>query len=114
MPAAPEARATSVAATSRLWNRIERGLSLVSSDVQALPEYVEQWGSLEEGPRVTLSLEWDHSMADYLTELDEYYRAGQMAAEQATRYRDLLARLKEALPLVDQLSFWRPLVCLDP
>ncbi|MCX6023510.1 MAG: hypothetical protein NTZ05_17615 [Chloroflexi bacterium] len=82
--------------------------------VEDLPGLFEEWDSLPEHVQVSESLGWDHLMADLLTELDQHYRAGEMPPEQASRYRDLLCKLKDALPIIDQLRFWRPEVSLEP
>jgi hypothetical protein len=100
--------------TAAVSQRIESGLTLVCGDVLALPDFAQKWCHLAEGVRASLSLEWDHSMADYLTELDEFYRAGRMTPEQADRYRVLLGQLKESLPIIRQLNFYPPPVSLDP
>lgn len=94
--------------------RIDQFLGSLQSWVEDFPGLADEWEELEEGPRVSLSLQWDHLMADYLTELDEYYRAGEMSAEQAEGYRRLLGQLKEILPLIRRLKFWEPIVSLDP
>jgi hypothetical protein len=65
------------------------------------------------GERASVSLDWDHMMADYLTEVDEYWRAGQLTDAQAARYADLRRKLREALPLIEKLNFYRPPVPLD-
>ncbi|MCX6023508.1 MAG: hypothetical protein NTZ05_17605 [Chloroflexi bacterium] len=79
-----------------------------------MPDLLEEWDTLEQHAQVSESLSWSHLMADYLTELDQHYRAGEMPPEQASRYRDLLCKLKDALPIIGQLQFWRPQVSLEP
>ncbi|MBI4492881.1 MAG: hypothetical protein HY690_08830 [Chloroflexi bacterium] len=94
-------------------SRIERSLIATLAEVEDLPALATEWDTLAEGVRASLSLEWDHLMADYLTELDEYFRAGQMTSDQPTRYRALLCKLKAALPIIEQLNLYRPPVALD-
>ena len=53
-------------------------------------------------------------MASYLRELDRHWRTGEMSADQRERYRLLLRKLKDALPIFEQLNLYRPLVPLDP
>jgi hypothetical protein len=103
-----------MAAPAALAERIETGLTLVESDVRALPALASQWEQLEDGAQASLSLEWTHSMADYLTELDEHYRAGRMTRGQQERYQALLSELQAALPLIDRLKLYRPPVSLTP
>lgn len=103
-----------MAATTAIESRIESGLALVEGDISALPEWASQWEGLDEGTQVSLSLEWTHSMADYLTELDEHYQGGQMTPSQQARYRELLDNLGTALPTIDQLRLYRPPVRQRP
>ena len=95
-------------ATATVTNRIDSGLTMLEGDVQALPELAEEWEQLDESAQVTLSLEWDHAMADYLMELDERYRGGQMTTTQQRRYRALLSKLKNARPIIAQLDLYLP------
>lgn len=94
--------------------RIAIGLDALIASVEDLPEIVEEWKQLAEGERVSWSLDWAHLMADYLTELHEYYRADQMALNQRARYLDLLRKLKEAMPLIERLNLYRPPVAPKP
>ena len=52
-------------------------------------------------------------MADYLTELDGYYRAGDLTAEQQARYLELLQKLKARLSIIHHLNLYPPTVPLD-
>jgi hypothetical protein len=74
------------------------------------PDLAAEWQSLSENARTSLSLEWDHMMADYLTELDEYCRAGFMTSDQQTRYRELLQILRNADPTIERLGLYRPML----
>jgi hypothetical protein len=94
-------------------DRIESGLTLVTGDIQALADLEREWGQLDESVRASLSLEWSHSMADYLVELDEKYRAGEMTPTQRERYDVLLGELKDALPIIARLNLRQPMVNLD-
>lgn len=71
-------------------------------------------GTLNPVERDVLSMEWDNDAWHLHAILDPAYRAGQMAPAQAERYRALLAKLKEVLPVIDQLGFSRPRVRLAP
>lgn len=59
-------------------------------------------------------LVWNSDMSRLKLDLDPAYRRGQMTLEQQERYRVLLARLKDALPLIERLGFAKPQVSLEP
>jgi hypothetical protein len=100
-------------ATATIVDRIESGLTLVTGDIRALADLELEWDQLDESVRASLSLEWSHSMADYLVELDEKYRAGEMTPPQRERYQLLIGELKDALPIIERLDIRRPPVRLD-
>lgn len=102
-----------MATTSELDERIERSLNVVFAELDDLPELVEEWEIMPVGERVSWSLEWDHAMGTYLTRLDHYFCLGEMSPAQQARYRDLLCRLKAALPLIERRNLYRPPVPLD-
>lgn len=99
-------------ATLAVIYRIEGFLEGIVSFVADFPILVEEWDSLNDEGQTVTYLRWDHYMADYLTELDEHYHAGDMLAEQEERYRDLLRMLREAMPIIEQLDMMRPPVSL--
>ena len=94
--------------------RIERSLHALLAEAEDLPCTAEEWDQLADGERASVSLDWAHLMADYLTELDQYYRAGTMTPDQQVRYRAVLCKLKAVLPIIERLDFYRPPVSLDP
>jgi hypothetical protein len=102
-----------MATAANVTHRIERSLSALLAEIEDLPNVSAEWHAWPDGERASFSLSWDHLMADYLTELDEYARAGAMTPEQERRYRDLLCKLKEALPLIQRLNLYPPPVSLD-
>ena len=67
----------------------------------------------EELKRVDFSLQWDHLMADYLTELDDYYWDDKMSPEEKEHYRELLCTLKDRMPIIERLNLYRPPVLLE-
>ncbi len=85
-------------------SRIERSLHALFAEVRELPSTAEEWSALTDGERAAIALDWDHLLADYLTEQDQFYRAGEMTAEQQERYRDLLGQLQERKPLLARLG----------
>jgi hypothetical protein len=102
-----------MATSTTIAGRIETGLQLVYADILDLPMLAEEWDGLADGARVSLSLGWAHSMADYLTDLDEHYRAGRMSPDQQARYRELLDKLRAALPIIGRLNLYPPPVSLE-
>ncbi|MBI4493019.1 MAG: hypothetical protein HY690_09520 [Chloroflexi bacterium] len=94
-----------MAAAPELAWRIDRYLAALAASVEDLPNLVAEWDELPDGERASTSLHWDHLLADYLTELDEHYRANVMTAAQRERYEELRRRLGEASPLLSRLGF---------
>ncbi len=101
-----------MATTPVMRNRVERRLDLLLAEVEELPATAADWDQLEEWEQASISLEWSHLMADYLTQLDSRYRAGEMAPDQQARYQDLLCKLREQFPIVERLNLYRPPVSL--
>ncbi len=93
--------------------RVERDLDVIHSFVADLPALLEEWETLEEWDRTSTSLDWDHMMADYLVELEEYYNAGQLTNEQRDSYRELLCKLQEVIPIIEKLNWYQPPVSLE-
>ena len=102
-----------MAAQTELNERIDSQLRAVRLTAADLPEVAAEWDRLADGERASWSLEWDHLIADYLTDLDECERAGHMTAEQHIDYRDLLGVLEQMLPIIERLNLYRPPVSLD-
>ncbi len=102
-----------MAATTEISGRIERNLGALLAEVEDLPNVSAEWDQWTEGNRVSYSLDWDHLMADYLTELDGYYRAGDLTPDQQARYFELLLKLKARLPMIHHLNLYPPPVPLD-
>jgi hypothetical protein len=100
-------------ATAAVGTRIERGLRALLAEVAELPAVAAAWNAWSELERVDFSLEWDHLMADTLTELDEGARGPLMTPEQHARYDQLRHALEHALPLIDRLGLYRPTLALD-
>lgn len=93
--------------------RADRDLEALLAGVGDLLDVAEEWEGLSDEERVEESLYWDHYMADFLTELDDYYRAGHLSEEQYERYELLQGKLKEALPVIEKLNLHRPSAPLD-
>lgn len=98
-----------MATATTLTARIEGILDVLEMDVQDL----EAWETLPETNQDLLGLEWSQSMTSLLPEVNSAYRSGRMTPEQQARYRTLLGRLKEALPIIQKLNLCRPRVPLD-
>jgi hypothetical protein len=102
-----------MATTTEISGRIERSLHALIAELDWLPNTVAEWDEMSDGEQVSISLDWDHLIADYLTELDEFYRADKMSMEQRERYYVLLQKLRDARPLFERLNLYRPMVSLD-
>ncbi len=93
-----------MASPTAVATRIDRSLHALLAEVRTLAGTVEEWDTLSDGGRAAIALDWDHLLADYLTELEHLCRAGEMTVEQQGRYRDLLQELRGALPIFDRLG----------
>lgn len=74
----------------------------------------QESNQLSEVERDVRAMEWGQVMGTLRVVLDPAYHAGQMTREQEERYRELLRRLREALPVIEKLRFPRPPVSLEP
>jgi hypothetical protein len=92
--------------------RIERSLSALRAEVDWLPNRVAEWDTTSESERISVSLDWDHLLCDYLTELDVSYAVGDMTEGQQNRYLMLLRSLRDALPLFARIGIWPPTIPL--
>ncbi|MBA2447187.1 MAG: hypothetical protein H0V51_04080 [Chloroflexi bacterium] len=92
-------------ATSNVALRIEQGLGALIAEVNDLPNLAKEWEELPDWNRASISLDWDHLLADYLTELERVYRGGAMTPDQQARYRELRCKIRAALPLFERLRF---------
>lgn len=103
-----------MAATTEMNGRIESGLYALTAEVEDLPNVVEEWDALPEWNQASITLDWSHLLCDYLTELDRFFRADQMTVIQAARYRQLLWKMTDALPLFERLGLLPIPVSLTP
>lgn len=97
-----------MATKTEIAGRAERDLESVLLFNRDLPEILEEWDALSDGERASLSLEWDHLMGSYLTELEDYRRAGALSPEQEYSYRRLREELRDNLPVIERLNLYRP------
>lgn len=101
-------------ATAQVAQDLERDFRRIATELDDLPRLADEWDDAQESVRYDAEITWYDALVGLHRRLDPAYRAGQMTAEQAERYRVLLARLKAALPVIDQLGFARPRVSLEP
>lgn len=97
-----------MAAPATLARAIERDLHHLRVEIEDLPTLAEEWDDAQESVRYDADLTWHSAMVAMRERLDPAYRSGQMTAEQAERYRDLLRKLKAALPVIEKLGFSKP------
>ncbi|MBI4497627.1 MAG: hypothetical protein HY689_07010 [Chloroflexi bacterium] len=93
--------------------RADLHLDSLISLVDDLPGLDNEWEEMTESAQASMSLEWDHLMADVLTELAEYARDGLLSPDQQERYQDLKRKLKALLPLIQKLNWYRPPIPLE-
>ena len=99
--------------TTEIALRAERDLLALLTEIDDLSAVAEEWPATLDGERASIALDCDHLMATYLKELNGYWRAGQLSAEQEARYAVVRRKLREAMPLIERLDFYRPPVPLD-
>ena len=93
---------------------IDLALWGITAEVEFLPKLAEFWAQdPREADQSSFPYEW-YDLMGQLETLDRAYRAGQMTPEQAERYRKLLRKLEEALPIIERLGLTRPPVSLTP
>jgi hypothetical protein len=102
-----------VAAPTTVARRIDASLRDLEAEVSFLPEFAAYWPEESETAQISYMLEWDELM-DRLRGLERAYRSGRMTPEQAERYRALLGKLSEALPIIERLGLTSPPVSLTP
>lgn len=102
-----------MAAPATVARRIDASLRDLEAEVSFLPQLAAYWPEESETAQVSYMLEWDELM-DRLRGLERDYRSGQMTSEQAERYRALLRKLEEALPIIERLGLTSPPVSLTP
>ncbi len=96
--------------------RLELALNALAGELTDLPSILQdqESGQLSQVERDVRAMEWGQVMGTLRVVLDPAYRAGQMTPEQAERYRALLHRLKETLPLIERLGFALPHMAPEP
>ncbi|HEY8293082.1 MAG TPA: hypothetical protein VIG44_11370 [Thermomicrobiales bacterium] len=57
-----------MATTTEILSRIEAGLYALIAEVDGLPNTADEWETLSDTEQVSISLDWDHLIATYLTE----------------------------------------------
>lgn len=104
------------ATTTEVKEKLDLALNALAGELTDLPSILEdeQSGELSSIERDVRAMEWGQVMGTLRTILYPAYRSGQMTPEQATRYRLLLQRLKEAMPVIERLGFAKPSISLDP
>ncbi len=100
-------------ASSKTESKIAAGLKVLCADVGDLETLDAEWETLDEAEQVSWSLDWDHVMGTYLPLVDEAYRQGRMTPDQVGAYREVLGRLRAALPILERLNLSRPAGSLD-
>ncbi|MBI4494414.1 MAG: hypothetical protein HY690_16650 [Chloroflexi bacterium] len=87
--------------------RISSDLEILQVNLVDLVEIAEEWDELADGERASWGLDWAQLMG-YLPDLHLAYRTGMMTPEQQAQYREVLAGLRAALPLLERLDLARP------
>ena len=84
-----------------------RSLETAELMLADLPGVADEWEQLDDGERTGWSLDWGNEMSG-LKRIARYASEGLLQAEQQERYRRLLQKLNDALPIIDRLDLRRP------
>lgn len=103
-----------MATTAELKRSVDLNLDIVDFEIEDILELASIWDDEPDDIRAAEELAWNSTMSRLRLDLDPAYRAGQMTPEQAERYRKLLRKLEEALPIIERLGLTRPPVSLEP
>lgn len=100
-----------MATTSETHQRVMLRLRTLELMLNDLPEVAEEWEGLPDTERESWSLDWGNEMAS-LEGLAQLASEGQLSASQREQLRQLLRKLKEALPTIGRLHLRQPPVPL--
>ncbi|MCM8750497.1 hypothetical protein NET02_15215 [Thermomicrobiaceae bacterium CFH 74404] len=104
-----------MATSAPLTTDIETELEMFAHAIADLYRLQEDWDGDPNDPwHYSEMLAWRRNLTRLERYLDGPYRTGQMTPEQVARYRALLVRLKEALPIIERLGFPKPTISLEP
>ena len=93
---------------------IDRDLELLAEGIASLRELAPDPVASEDDARVyDFSIRWGTLLSGRLKRLEHYHRAGELAAGQRRRYRELRDELKQATPLAEGLGLGKPSVPLE-
>lgn len=103
-----------MATTAELKRSIDLNLDIVDFEIEDISELASIWDDEPDDIRTAEELTWNSTMSRLRLDLDPAYRSGRMTSEQVERYRRLLRRLAELLPVIERMGFAKPPVPLDP
>jgi len=101
-----------MAERSEITRRNDAQLAYISAMVDDMRQIPDLWAGVSEIIRTDWEMEWCEQM-DRLGGLEESYLKGEMTVEQMARYRELLAKLKANLPVINRLGLESPSVQLE-
>lgn len=88
-------------------------LDMIASGIEALNDLASDPDKAQDSARVyDFSIRWGVLMSGRLRRLEHYYRAGELAENHESRYREVRCRLKDAAPLIERLGIGHPNVPL--
>lgn len=108
-----------MATTSELTERIDHNLHIVVCDLTDLPMLDADWEEARSRGETSWELDWDgrelewRDMAARIERLSYQYQDGDMSEQQAQRYREMVALLRESVPILRRLKWWIPLVAIE-
>ncbi|WP_443102785.1 hypothetical protein [Actinomadura sp. 3N407] len=89
---------------------VSEDLELLEAQVRALRELA---GGERDGTRIyDFGVRWGTYLSGRLERLEHYHRGGDLSADEHERYTALRSRLREVLPIIDELGLGRPRIPL--
>ncbi len=94
-------------ATTDILERTVIRLDTTELMLDDFPEVAAEWEQLPEGERAAWSIDWGNEMAG-LEQLSRFAACGALTSDLYLRYRQLLAALNDAAPILDRLNLSSP------
>lgn len=93
-----------MATAAELAQRITLDLRIARHDIMDLPMHEADWPTMPMHTRITLLYEWQDTLSriEWLT---RHHRNGDMSDEQTESYREMLAALRESVPILERLEW---------
>ncbi|MSQ15413.1 MAG: hypothetical protein EXR50_06075 [Dehalococcoidia bacterium] len=93
--------------------QVEGWLRIWPKMLVELDENVERWDEMPDWEQVDFMLEWSQFVSFLENVLCPAYESDLMTKAQREQYKELLSKLRKAIPTIQQLDLTRPRVALE-